>query len=179
MRRITATLLAAVIVAAASGCGGSGNQSFSAAGYPFTFNFPSSWTLTRGAGSDDSGGSALRTVTVALKQPFDQASISQYRLKKKLPSGVNGYQPEVDRVVKRLTREAGGSAGDAKVVKYGGLPGYQYVLSYSSGGQKLQNQLTFLFQGENEFLIGCQSSPDKRNEMSDGCEQILESIEFD
>ncbi len=179
MRRFIAILLAAAFALAAAGCGGSGDQSFSADGYPFTFNFPSAWTLTRGAGTDDSGGAALRTVTVALKQPYDQVSISQYKLKKKLPSGANGYQPEVDRVVKRLTREAGGEAGDAKQVKYGDLPGYQYVVSYSSGGQKLQNQLTFLFQGENEFLIGCQSSPDKRDELSDGCKQILESLEFD
>ncbi len=178
MRGLVTTLLTAVVVAGATGCGGSGDQSFSADGYPFSFSFPSAWTLTRAAGTDDSGGAALRTVTVALKQPYDQVSISQYRLKKKLPTGANGYQPEVDRVVKRLTREAGGKAGDAKEVMYGDLRGYQYVVSYSSGGQKLQNQLTFLFQGENEFLIGCQSSPDKRNELSDGCKQILESLDF-
>lgn len=177
LRAVLATLAAALLLA---GCGGGGDQHFSADDYPFSFDYPSGWTLTHGADSGgDTAGTAQRSVSVALKEPFDKVVITQFEMKKKLPSGANGYQPEVDRIVARLTRQAGGSAGDAKVVKYGDLPGYQYVLTYPSGATKLESKLTFLFRGQDEFQVNCQSSQDKREELLAGCDQILESLKFE
>ncbi|MGH2905983.1 MAG: hypothetical protein ACRDKI_04350 [Solirubrobacterales bacterium] len=166
----------AVLAVVASGCGGSGDKAFSTPTYAYSFNYPGTWTLTRNTGE---GGSGMRSVSVALKEPFDQATITQYKLKKTLPKGVNGNQAEVDRIVKALTRQAKGSASDGKPVKFGGLPGYQYVVHYpAGGGVKLANKLTFLFRGADEFQISCQSSPSHTHELNDGCDQILESLKF-
>lgn len=178
--RIALTATAVAIAVAVSGCGGGGDQSFTTPTYPFSFDYPDGWTLTRGAkfnyGTTDS---SVRAVSIALQDPFDQVTITQYKLKKTLPPGVNGYQPEVDRVVSRLTKQAGGTASDAKPVKYGGLPGYQYVVEYpGQGGMTLQNKLTFLFQGQNEFQLNCQSTPKNRAALNKGCDQILGSLEF-
>jgi hypothetical protein len=181
MKRTLFTTLAAAVLGGAllGGCGGGGSQSFTTPTYPFSFDYPSGWTLSRGAnftyGSNDS---AVRSVSAALKEPFDQVTITQYKLKKTLPAGTNGYQPEVDRIVARLTKQAKGSAGDAKVVKYGGVPGYQYVVEYPGGGKTLQNKLTFLFKGQDEFQINCQSAPENRKALNDGCDQILDSLKF-
>lgn len=181
MRSRSLLALAAVAFALAiGGCGGGGDQSFSTPTYPFSFSYPAGWTLTRGANfSYGSSSEALRSVSVALKEPYDQVTITQYKLKKTLPEGVNGYQPEVDRIVARLTKQAKGSASDGKSVKYGGIPGYQYVVEYPGGNNiTLQNKLTFLFQGQNEFQINCQSSPQKREELNKGCDQVLDSLKF-
>lgn len=169
-----------------AGCGGGDDDSapkeFTAATFPFTFDYPEGWTVTRDAkfsyGSNDS---AVRAVTVTYKNPYDQVSITQYRLKKTLPEGVNGYQPEVDKIVKRLTKQAGGRAGDAAVVEFGGIPGYQYVVEYPSGGDggTLENKLTFLFSGRDEFQVNCQSSKANRAKLNAGCDQILNSLKFD
>ncbi|MBJ7458718.1 MAG: hypothetical protein JHD02_05985 [Thermoleophilaceae bacterium] len=182
MRRMISNSLAAVVVAGAllAGCGGGGEQSFTTPTYPFSFSYPDGWTVSRGAnftyGSSDT---AVRSVSAALKEPYDQVTITQYKLKKTLPAGVNGYQPEVDRIVARLTKQAGGEAGDAKVVKYGGIPGYQYIVEYPGGGNvKLQNKLTFLFKGQQEFQINCQSSEKNRKALLEGCDQILGSLQF-
>jgi hypothetical protein len=138
------------------------------------------FALTRGANfSYGSSTEAVRSVSVALKEPYDQVTITQYKLKKTLPKGVNGYKPEVDRIVARLIKQAGGTAGDAKAVNYGGIPGYQYVVKYPGGENiKLENKLTFLFQGQNEFQVSCQSSPEKREELNKGCDQVLGSLKF-
>lgn len=181
-RKIGTTLATALLTGLLlAGCGGGGDQSFSTPTYPFSFSYPDGWTLSRGAnftyGSNDS---AIRSVSVALKEPYDQVTITQYKLKKTLPAGVNGYQPEVDRIVARLTKQANGEAGDAKVVKYGGIPGYQYIVTYPGGGKiTLENRMTFLFKGQNEFQINCQSSPKNREALNKGCDQVLDSLKFE
>jgi hypothetical protein len=180
-RSIAKSLAAALVVAGLfAGCGGGRDQSFTTPTYPFSFDYPGGWTLTRGANfSYGSGDSAIRSVSAALKEPFDQVTITQYKLKKTLPAGANGYQPEVDRIVRRLTKQASGSGSDAKVVKFGGQPGYQYIVEYP-GGEKitLQNKLTFLFKRQFEFQINCQSSAKNRKALNEGCDQILDSLEF-
>jgi hypothetical protein len=182
MTRSLAKSLAAALLAGAllAGCGGGGSQSFTTPTYPFSFDYPDGWTLSRGANfTYGSGDSAVRSVSAALKEPYDQVTITQYKLKKTLPEGINGYQPEVDRIVARLTKQAGGDASDAKVVKYGGVPGYQYIVEYPGPDKLLlQNKLTFLFKGRNEFQINCQSSPKNRKDLNKGCDQILDSLEF-
>ena len=182
LKRIATIFATAAILAfALAGCGSDdGDKSFSTPTYPFSFDYPSGWTVSRTASFNyGSSSSAERSVSVALKEPFDQVTITQYKLRKTLPAGVNGNQPEVDRIVRRLTRQAKGTASDAKVVEYGGIPGYQYIVEYPGGENvTLQNQLTFLFSGKDEFQINCQSSPAKREELNKGCEQILGSLKF-
>jgi hypothetical protein len=183
MKILKATIAVLVVGAIFAGCGGGGgsdDQSFTTPTYPFSFDYPDGWTVSRGANFNyGSSDSAVRSVSVALKAPLDQVTITQYKLRKTLPPGTNGYQPEVDRIVRRLTREADGDASDAKVVEYGGIPGYQYVVEYpGTGNITLQNRLTFLFQGKKEFQINCQSSPENREALNKGCDQILGSLKF-
>ena len=163
-----------------SGCG-SGTKHFSEPSYPFSFDYPGTWTLTHSAAENPTTSvNGLRAVSVALEEPLDQVTITQYVLKKTLPAGVNGNQNEVDRIVKSLTRQAKGSAGDSKPVKFGGLPGYQYTINYPGGkGITLTNKLTFLFKAHNEFQINCQSTPAHMDELNDGCDEILGSLKFD
>lgn len=183
MKRFSLVILPALLVGALLvGCGGDDEKEsaeFTAATYPFSFEYPKSWKLVRDAafnyGSEDA---AVRSVSASYKDPYDQVTITQYRLKKTLPEGVNGYQPEVDKIVAGLTKQAKGSAGDGEVVEFGGVPGYQYLVEYPGGGGTLQNRLTFLFKGREEFQINCQSSAKNRATLNAGCDQILGSLTF-
>lgn len=164
-------LLAVVLTSA--GCGG--GQTFSASDGAFSFAIPDNWTLTR----DEAGsGGAQQRVTVALRPPFDQIDIATYKLSKKLPGGVNGYKPEVARIVGRLTSRTGAKASRPRTVKYGGRPGFRYLLTYSAAGQKLQNELVLLFSGRRLLQIACQSAPENRDAIKDGCEEILDSLKL-
>lgn len=165
--------------ATGAGCGGEGEKEFATPTYPFSFTYPDGWKVTRNAAFAFGSGSGERSLSVALKEPYDQITITQYKLKKTLPPGVNGNQDEVDGVVTKLTKQAGGSAGDGRKVKYGGVPGYQYEVEFSAPeGTKLSNIMTFLFKGKDEFLINCQSSPKNRDALEKGCDEVLGSLTF-
>ncbi len=173
---LLAVLTAALLLA---GCNSGGSQHFSADSVPFSFSYPAGWTLTRTPPGDGGAGMPLQAVTAALKEPYDQATVSQYKLKKQIPEGERAYRLEVDRIVGRLAREAGGSTSEADEVEFAGLPGYQYTITYSAGRQKLENRMTFLFRGSTQLLIACQSAPERREQLNDGCQQILDSLKLD
>jgi hypothetical protein len=178
-RAIAAALLVASLALALSGCGGSSTATFNTPTYPYSFEYPSSWKLTRNAAFNYGSNSGLRSVSVALKEPYDQVTITQYKLKKTLPAGINGNQAEVDGIVKKLAKQAKGTASDAKTVTYGGIPGYQYVVEYpAADGTMLRNTLTFLFRGQDEFQVNCQSTPGNRAAIDKGCNQVLGSLKF-
>jgi hypothetical protein len=161
------------------GCGG-GPGEFRVAAYGYAFDYPGSWTLTRSSAfTPGSATNGEQSVTVALKEPYDQATLARYKLKKTLPAGANGNALEANRVVQRLALRAKGAAEPGKAVKYGGTPGYQFTLAYPAGnGTRLTNQLTLLFRGNDEFQISCQFTTQGRSELLDGCDQILRSLKF-
>lgn len=175
---IAVALLAAAVLA---GCGGSDNKaaSFTTPTYPFTFDYPAGWKVTRNAAFNYGSDAGVRSVSVSLKDPYDQVTITQYKLARTLPPNVNGNQKEIDRIVARLTKQAKGTASDAKVVSYGGAPGYQYVVEYpAADGTTLRNTLTFLFKGKDEFQVNCQSTPQNRAALDKGCDQVLSTLKF-
>ena len=179
--KFSATHLATIALAclAFAGCGGADQKQFSSLTYPFSFSYSSSWKLTRNATFNYGSGSGERSLSIALKEPFDQVTITQYKLRRKLRPNENGNRREVDRVVKKLSTQAKGAASDATTVKYGGSPGYQYVVEYAAAdGTELRNTLTFLFKGEDEFQINCQSSPKHRTDLDKGCEMVLGTLKF-
>ncbi|MBI5310494.1 MAG: hypothetical protein HZB14_05650 [Actinobacteria bacterium] len=164
----------------ASGCGGGDEQAtFATPTYPFSFSYPDGWKVTRNAAFNYGAGAGLRSVSVSLKDPYDQVTVTQYKLKKTLPKGVNGNRREVDKIVAQLTSEAKGTASDGEVVSHGGIPGYMYVVEYNApDGRLLRNQLVFLFKGRDEFQINCQSTDERRAELEKGCDMVLDTIEF-
>lgn len=165
------------LAALATGCGSPiDSGSFSSDSYPFSFDYPSNWTLSqsRPAGADHG------TVTVALREPLDQVQLTSFTMKKEIPKGENANQNEVDAIVDRIAKAENGKAGKARAVEYGDANGYQYTLSYpASSSVSLKSRLTMLFSGATQVSINCQSSPENRKELSDGCDKILESIKLD
>lgn len=178
VKAILATVVA-ITALATTGCGGGGEKQFTTPTYPFSFSYPDGWTLTRNAAFNYGSGSGERSVSATLKSPHDQVTITQYKLRKTLPPGVNGNQREVDRIVARLTAQAKGTASDSKTVEYGGIPGYEYVVEYEAPDKTiLRNKLVFLFKGKDEFQVNCQSSPKNREELEKGCAQVLDTLKI-
>lgn len=177
-----AALAAAVLAVAAlaiGGCGGGGEERFATPTYPFSFDYPDDWKISRNVDFSFGSANAERQLAAIYRQPYDQVTISQYKLRKTLPEGTNGNRREVDTVVERLTEQADGTSSEGKEVEFGGVPGYQYVTEYATPDEKmLQNTLTFLFKGRDEFLIICQSSEPNREKLNEGCNQILDTIQF-
>jgi hypothetical protein len=175
MIRTTGAMAAALALAVAAGCGG--DEQFETPTYPFSFEYPSGWKAARNAAF--TFGAGERSVSVIYKLPNDQVVVTQYKLNTTLPPGVIANQREVDRVVRRLAKQSGGTATEARKVEFGGISGYQYVIDYQSGGVPLRNTLTFLFRGDDQFQITCQSSEANREEVDKGCDMVLSTIKFE
>ena len=73
-----ATAAVTVLAIALAGCGSDdGDKSFETPTYPFSFEYPSGWTLSRSANFNyGSSSNAERSVSVALKEPFDTVFFS-------------------------------------------------------------------------------------------------------
>lgn len=180
LSRAVALVAITAIALSASSCGGDGGEAqFTTPTYPFSFSYPEGWKVTRNAAFSYGSGAGRRSVSISLKDPYDQVTITQYLLKKAVPPGLNGNRKEVDAVVADLTKQAKGTAGDGEVVKYGGLPGYEYFVEYTApDGTELRNQLVFLFKGKDEFQVNCQSTEKNREELEKGCNLVLDTLEF-
>lgn len=167
----------------ASGCGG-GDEKFETSTYPFTFEYPEGWKATRNAAFIYGAGAGERSIAVqyqpkAGQVPYDQVVVTQYKLPNSLPEGVIANQKEVDRVVRRLAKQSGGTATDARAVTYGGISGYQYVIEYETDGKQLSNTITFLFTGDDEYQINCQSTQQNRDAVEEGCDKVLSTLKFE
>lgn len=170
-------LVASAVAVIAVGCGPApGAGSFSSDGYPFSFNYPSSWTLSqsRAAGADHG------TVTVALREPLDQIQLTSFTLKKAIPKGKTGMPSEVDAIVRRIAKQADTAPRKRRAVEYGGANGYQYTVTYPANERvELESRLTILFAGKTQILVSCQSTAENRAKLIEGCNEILESLKYD
>lgn len=173
-----AILLAALGIATlVAGCGPApGAGSFSSDDFPFSFNYPSNWTLSQAL----PGVSGNGTVTVALREPLDQVQLTSFTMKKSIPEGETAIQSEVDEIFRRVARNSAGKPGKARAVEYNGARGFKFTLTYPASEQvKLRSRLTVLFSGKSQIAVNCQSTAENREQLMDGCDEILESLKFD
>ena len=61
-------------------------------------------------------------------------------------------------------------------VQFGGLPGLQYDDIKTEEPANGQSRLVFLFDGPIEYLVNCQSTPEKQAEVARACERVLTTM---
>ena len=77
----------------------------------------------------------------------------------------------LDRVISQLA----GKSVSGREVEYGGLPGYEYVIALKNPADG-QSRLAVLFDQATEYLINCQSTPEKRDAVESACRTALDSL---
>jgi hypothetical protein len=89
-------------------------------------------------------------------------------------------QSNLDLIREQLTRlldqvDPGTSLEPSKVAGLPALTGeLQHVPSVEGG----QSKLTFFFDGDQEYLINCQSTPSHRDEVTHACDLALTSLKL-
>lgn len=167
---LPAAVVAALLVA---GCGGAADQTFDMQGIGITFKYPSAFTpianvaVRRSAGANAAARAAVKLddVNLIVVERYDlNATITKANLSK--------FKDDVDGVASNLA----GTPVSGAEVEYGGLPGYEYVISLTSPPDG-QSRLAFLFDQATEYLINCQSIPAERNEIEKACRKALDTLE--
>jgi hypothetical protein len=174
MRRPLAIVLGvAAIGLGLTACAGSGGGRYEETGLNITFKIPRGFhvahdiTVTKSAGASavDEAGIALDTNNLIIVQRYNlNTTINAGNLAK--------YKGAVDKVVGSLA----GRKVSGRQVEHGGLPGYEYVIKVANPPQG-ESRMAVLFDNNVEYLVNCQSTPDKRDKIEKGCRTVLDSIQ--
>ncbi len=173
MRRVISILAGvAVLVLGVSACGGGGGGRYEESGFDITFTIPSGFRIAHDIRvSKSAGASPVDRAAVSLDQD-NLVIIQRYNLNVAITSSnLASFKNEVDRVIGNLA----GKKVAGHEVEYGNLPGYEYVISLAEPAQG-ESRLAVLFDGMVEYLVNCQSTPEKRDKVEKGCRTVLDSI---
>lgn len=145
--------------------------------YPFAFEYPPEWSLNEDPSFAFGSGSATSSVAVQLAAPENQVVISEYTLTRTLGPDENAPKDEIQGVVDELEDQTDGRAGRLKAVRFGGAPGYEYNLRFRVGdSQRLVSRIVYLFKGQRQIEVNCQSNRDGRAQIDAGCEEVLDTL---
>lgn len=169
-------LAASIAVAslALAGCGGDEEPAtFENDGFPITFEYPGDWEEsedvsidqelggqadeTIAIGIDDANGIILQRFTLAMEVTEENLDLAEMEFEGLLQS----IDPDVD-------------AEQSEVAGYPALTIDGIALTEPEDGE---SRFTILFDGDQEYLLNCQSTPEEREAIEAGCDMAVESIE--
>jgi hypothetical protein len=176
MRRSVLLLTGAALVLGTAACGGSGgggDQTFDADGIGVTFTYPSGFKpITNISFGQSAGADAAARAGVSVDS-VNAIIVSRYDLKVAIDKdNLAKFKHEVDDVIGKLA----GKPVSGREVEYGGFPGYEYTISLAKPANG-QSRLVVLFDQTTEYLVNCQSTPDKRDKVEGACRKALDTLE--
>ena len=179
-RRLSSLALALALAAALalSACGGddsddSSPKTFSNDAYPFTFEYPGSLVETSDVSVDQNLGSGQANDNVGLGLTESDLILLQHvTLNAQVTQDdFDAVKKQFDQLISQVQPGASGTAGET-----GGFPSITYEDVPAPSVQDGTSKITFLFEGDNEYLINCQSTPDRSDEIASACDQVLSTL---
>jgi hypothetical protein len=173
-RRLLPFLLVLTTLGAAA-CGAEEDSLFDAKGFGITFEYPEGFEESddvsiaqqRGSQADDSRAVGLDEDNGIIVQRYSlQQSINEDNLEL--------AKAEFDALVAGLSPDA--AKGVATEVA--GLPALRYNRVPVDSVERGESRLIVVFDGATEYLINCQSTPDKRGEINAACDQAVDTLEL-
>jgi hypothetical protein len=178
-RRVLLLLGVAGLLVGVAACGGGSStgggepdKTFKAHGFGITFRYPAAFKpIASVTFAQSAGAEAVARAGVALD--VDNAiTVSRYALRASITKdNLDKYKSEVDTVIGRLAQKT----VSGRQVEYGGLPGYEYELWLAKPAEA-STRVIVLFDQSTEYLINCQSTPSKRDQLEAGCSQALDTL---
>jgi hypothetical protein len=174
MRRSVLLLIGAALVLCTAACGGGGGgQTFDADGIGVTFTYPSGFKPIKNISFGQSAGADAAARAGVSVDSVNAIIVSRYDLKVAIDKdNLAKFKREVDDVIGKLA----GKPVSGREVEYGGFPGYEYAISLTKPANGV-SRLVVLFDQATEYLINCQSTPDKRDKVEEACRKALDTLE--
>lgn len=186
MRFLSTALLLLCLLAA--GCGGGDDSdgggggdgdspaqtaSFDADGFDITFDYPQDLQLRDEVTVNESAG-AEATETVALAYDEDDAIVVQrFDLNIEITDeNLDMAKTELDAVIAQIDPQA----GSGERVDIGEFPGFEYDLELEQP-ETGRSRYTVIFDGDVEYIINCQATDERREDIAAACETALGSVE--
>lgn len=143
--------------------------------YGINFTYPKDWR-TGNAEDNAKQSTANKPVARATIGLDDDNGIFvlRYDLAGTVPSSL---PPEVATEVNGIVTQISGQPSVGTPTEIGGLPAIRYEeFPLLDDAAKRASRVTFLFDGNAEYEINCQSTPEGRNKVNQGCDQVLATL---
>lgn len=180
MTRLSLTLASAALVTTLClGCGGqaapedAGPATFENPDFGITFEYPSSFetvddlTFNRAAGSaaQATAGVALDESNLLGLQRFENPfAVTDENLDEVVPEADMLFSQLAGEPVKGIETEVAG------------LPAIEYDIPLQEP-EEGETRVTVFFDGETQYLLNCQSTPEQREAVEAACDMALETLE--
>ena len=161
---------------AITACGGESDGTFDFEGFPFTFSYPDGFEEIEDVEIDEQlGADSDATVAVGIDD-HDLITVERYTLKIAVSERNLGLaKREIDALFTQV--DDSGSAATAET-EIAGLPALTAsdipVLSIEGA----VSDISIIFDGDQEYVINCQSTSEHRDEVAEACDQALETLAF-
>jgi hypothetical protein len=163
---------ALVFAACADEADSGGNATFEREGFPFTFEYPDWFELAENATvSETLGGEADDRVALA-SDDDNGIVVSRFTLAVEVDeSNLDQAKQEVDQLFQQVDPSAETQPGEIA-----GLPSLSLDAIAVPTPEDGESRFTVLFDGDQEYLINCQSTPEGRPEIEAACDLVLETL---
>jgi hypothetical protein len=182
MKVTLVAFFAAAALVASAGCGGgrsdAGDKTFEGDG--FSFSYPADWIdQEEFEFRAQAGSEATSQVAVAPGHGQDVVVVEVGPVSPSISEGnIDQFKFEVARSLEALFQKVEGelTAGPARV-RVGGLPALRFeATGVTSQGVRTRSRLTLVFDGNTQYTVNCQFTPEGAEEVKRGCDQILSSF---
>lgn len=172
MRRLLPAALILAALLTLSACGAEKDGTFDESAYPFTFTYPDGFqesddvTVSKSLGG---GGSDAKAV---LTEEHDGIFLFRYDLSRTID------QSNLDQAAQEFTKlfRSTDPTASATKTEVGGLPALEINVSNIPGVDNGESRIIAVFQGDQEYFINCQSTPDHRDDVEAACDQALDTL---
>ncbi len=177
MRRLS--LLSALLCLAVAGCGSSDEggskpetETFAEDGFEITFDYPAEMQLRDDVSLEQSAGSeAAETVALAFDED-DAIVVQRFDLNIEITEdNVDEAKAELDGVISQLDP----NAGSGKDISLEGFEAFEYDLK-PKAPPGARSRYVVLFKGNAEYVINCQATEERREDIADACSTALETV---
>jgi hypothetical protein len=161
------------------GCGGDDDDSepatFAGDAFPFTFEYPDEFEFTEDVSAEQQLGGSDDAADEAVAIAMDEDNgliIERHTLNAEVsPADMGLVKREFDGLIQQLDPDADGEEGNLA-----GFPSLTYAAVPVPGLNDGESRLIVLFEGDEEYIINCQSTPDGREEIEQACDRAVDTL---
>ena len=174
MRKLLLLPIWLLLVVGVPACGSDdeGAKTFDDSAFGITFEYPGDFEVKDDVSVSGSSGSSADERTALALDNENLLVVEKYGINIAVTDdNLDQIKRELDGVVQQAT----GKPASGKKTEVGGLPAYEYRTSLSKPGDG-ESRLIFMFDGKTEYELNCQSTPDKRDQINEACDQAVETL---
>ena len=168
--------LSALAALAVAACGGESDGTFDRDGFPFTFSYPEGFEETDDVDiAQPVGAQAVENVAIGIGD-HDLIVVQRFNLQVEI---TRSNLPAAKREFDALLRQIDPQASATRAGQVAGVPALTASGVSISSVEDGLSDFTFLLDGDQEYVINCQSTPEHRTEIAEACDQAIDTLSFD